>query len=150
MNSFNQLCKAAENLNAVDYTVILAEKSAKLIPALNAVSLDGTGGVEMLADFVLCSIVVDGKLSDEEFFLMKPMLDAFFGEDFDYEDCKKTVQLLRADAKDFRNYLDEFVDMLGEFSEELKEDIITVCLLICAVDGKISAKEKSWIKQLIQ
>lgn len=35
-------------------------------------------------------------------------------------------------------------------SEELKENIIIVCLLICAVDGKVSPKEKTWIKQLVK
>ena len=26
--------------------------------------------------------------------------------------------------------------------------IIIVCLMVCAIDGKISGKEKKWIKQL--
>lgn len=150
MTSFNQLCTTVENLDAVEYTALLAAKSLKIIPALNALSSDGIGGTEMLADFVLCSIVVDGKLSEEEYLLMKPMLNVFFGEDFDYDDCKKTVRVLRSDTKKFKKYLDNLVDLLGTLSEELKDDIITVCLLICAVDGKISAKEKSWIKQLIK
>lgn len=150
MKDFDKLCKEFEQLDPVDYAATLALKSAKIIPALNAVSGDGLGGVEMLADFVLCSIVADGKLSEEEFILMKPMMDIFFGEDFDYADCKETVKLLRRDAKAFKRYLDGVVDLLGELSEDLKDDIIIVCLLICAVDGKVSLKEKNWIKQLIR
>ena len=41
------------------------------------------------------------------------------------------------------------VDLIGLFSEDIKADIIVVCMLICAIDGNISAKEKNWIKQLI-
>ena len=41
------------------------------------------------------------------------------------------------------------VDLIGFFSEEMKADIIIVIMLICAVDGKISSKEKKWIKALI-
>ena len=32
---------------------------------------------------------------------------------------------------------------------EIREDVVIVCLLACAVDGKISFKEKQWIKRLI-
>ena len=28
--------------------------------------------------------------------------------------------------------------------------LLVVCLLVCAIDGKVSAKEKKWIKQLIR
>ena len=42
------------------------------------------------------------------------------------------------------------VDILGELDDELKDDIVIVCMMICAIDGKISLKEKNWIKQLIK
>ena len=41
------------------------------------------------------------------------------------------------------------VDVIGCFSDEMKTDIVIVAMLICAVDGKISFKEKNWIKKLI-
>ena len=41
------------------------------------------------------------------------------------------------------------VDILGLLSDELKDDIVIICLMICAIDGKVSLKEKKWIKQLI-
>lgn len=150
MKDFNNLCKEFEQLDPLQYAGILAAKSAKIIPALNAISGDKLGGVEILVDFILCSIVVDGKLSEEEFLLMKPMMDVFFGENFDYEDCKAAVRLIKRDTKELKNYLDETVDLLGQLSEDLKDDIIIVYLLICAVDGKVSLKEKNWIKPLIK
>ena len=42
------------------------------------------------------------------------------------------------------------VDILGMVSVELKTDIILVCLMVCAIDGHVSRKEKKWIKQLIR
>ncbi len=46
--------------------------------------------------------------------------------------------------------MDRMVDVIGLVSPELKDDIVLVCLMVCAVDGKVSAKEKKWIKQLIE
>ena len=53
-------------------------------------------------------------------------------------------------GKELKKYVDYMIDILGLVSDELKEDIIVVCLLICAIDGHISLKEKNWIKQLIK
>ncbi|MBO4357705.1 MAG: TerB family tellurite resistance protein, partial [Candidatus Methanomethylophilaceae archaeon] len=57
---------------------------------------------------------------------------------------------VRKDAKDDRVIIDYMVDILGEVSPELKADIIIITMLVCAVDGKISYKEKKWIKQLLE
>ena len=46
--------------------------------------------------------------------------------------------------------VDDMVDLIGCFSDEMKADIIVVAMLICAVDGKISQREKNWIKKLIK
>ena len=60
------------------------------------------------------------------------------------------MKSMRADNRQLKRYVDDMVDLLGLVSDDLKEDIILVCLILCAVDGKISAKEKRWIKQLIR
>ena len=41
------------------------------------------------------------------------------------------------------------VDLLELVSPKLKEDIVLVCMMVCAVDGKISYKERKWINNLI-
>jgi uncharacterized tellurite resistance protein B-like protein len=150
MTEFNKLCKQVEELDVLSYATILAEKSAKIIPALSALSGNGLDGVSIFADFILGSIVADGKLAEEEYLLMYPLLKDFFGEGINYEDCKKVVKSIRPESKEFKNALNDLVDYLGTLSEDLKDDIIIVCLLICSVDGKISLKEKQWIKQLIK
>ena len=61
------------------------------------------------------------------------------------------------DVEDFYNlrehiktYVDDLIDILGEISEGLKTDIIFVCMIICAIDGKVSLRERLWIKKLIK
>ena len=92
---------------------------------------------------------LEDMLQEEEYLLLYPMLYTFFGDSVDYEDCKKIAKEFKQEGKELKQYIDYIVDIFGLISDELKEDIITVCLLICAIDGNISAKEKNWIKQLI-
>ncbi len=149
MKDFNQLCKEIEDLDPLSYSGILHEKAAYILPRLSEIAGDSLDGISIFATFILGSIVADGKLSKQEYDLMYPLLYAFFGDSVNYDDCKKIVKSFRIESEEFKRDLDGMLYILGKADETLKNDIITVCLLICSLDGKISLKEKIWIKQLI-
>ena len=149
MKNFYQICKDVEKMDVLSYSTILAEKSLTILPMLNNIMEDEIDATTIFATFIIGSIVSDGKLKEEEYLLLYPTLYTFFGEQVNYEDCKKVASEFRKESKELKKYVDYMIDILGEFSDELKEDIIIVCLLICAIDGHISAKEKNWVKQLI-
>lgn len=150
MNDFNKICKLAENLNVLEYAGIITAKTAKIMPALNALTDDTAGSLELLATFMIASVYADGKLDESEYLLLMPALKLFFGDDFDYDSAKALVKAFKPEGRELKKVVDALVDLMGQLSEELKEDVITVCLLICAVDGKISRKEKRYIRQLIR
>lgn len=149
MKDFNQLCKEFEQLDTLNYSALLAEKSLKLLPALSKITSDGLTGIAMYATFILGAIVADGKVSEEEYLLCYPLLHEFFGDNVDYNDVKRAAKSLKPESKDLKKCVNALIDALGETDEELKSDAIIVCMMICAIDGKISLKEKNWIKQLI-
>lgn len=150
MKEFDQLCKAFEEMDLLSYGTLLQEKSNTVVPALAAVSGSDYTGLSAFATFIMGAIAVDGRLTEEEYILTKPMFEAFFGNTVDFELCSGLIRRMKPENKELKKNTDHLVDALGHLSEELKEDIITVCMLICAVDGKISLKEKNWIKQLIR
>ena len=150
MNTFKQICKAFEEMDVVSYSVVLAEKAKDILPALHAITGDAVSGVGAFATFIMGAIAADGRLAEEEYAICEPALKLFFGDEVDYETCRKTVLQLSAATRELKKCVDDMVDILGELSDELKSDIILVCLMFCAVDGKVSAKEKRWIKQLIR
>lgn len=149
MKQFDRLCKEFENLDSREYGALLAEKSKKIIPALAALSQDGLTGITVYATFILGAVIADGKISEEEYLLCYPMFRAFFGNEIDYDEVKRAARKMRSESKRLKKDVDDMTDLLGELSDELKNDIVTVCMMICAIDGKISTKEKNWIKQLI-
>ena len=150
MKDFNELCRSVEELSPLEYAAVLGRTSLKIMPAIRAFSEDGRTCAEVLAAFVIASVYADGKLDESEYLLMAPLLKAFFGEDFDFEDAKKLAKEWRKEGRAVKKEVDYLVDFLGTLSEELKGDIILACLLMCAVDGKVSLKEKSYIRQLMR
>lgn len=150
MREFDKLCKDFENLDALTYTAFLAKKSLEIIPALGAICEDGLTGIQIFNTFILGAMAADGKLSEEEYLLCYPLLKVFFGDELTYEDCAAVFKKLKKDQRELKKSVDEMVDVLGLVSEDLKDDIVLVCLAICAIDGKVSLKEKNWIKKLIK
>ncbi len=150
MSDFNKLCKEFEQIDATTYRALLAEKSLKVLPALMAITEDGLSGAEIFATFIMGAIAADGKLSEEECLLVYPLLSLFFCDSVNYEDCKKAVRSLRKEGNELKKIVDEMVDVIGLVSDDLKDDIIIVIMLITAIDGKISLREKNWIKKLIE
>ena len=150
MKDFDKLCIEFEQIDADTYADVLMSKSEVILPVLMAFSEDGLTGAEIFASFIYGAIAADGKLSEEEYALVYPLLHIFLGDDVNYEDTAKAFRSMKSDNREMKKRVDEMVDLIGLFSDELKADIIIVIMLICAVDGKISLREKNWIKQLIK
>ena len=151
MFEFNKLCKAFEEMDPNTFGDIIAEKSVAIIAALTAITRNGMDGMKIYLNFILCSIAADGKLAEEEYMILKPAFEKLAGKEVSYDDAVAIFKEAGLDkSKDYKNVVDEMVDILGTISLDLKRDIIIVCMMVCAVDGKISRKEKKWIKQLIR
>ena len=151
MSDFDRLCKEFEKMDPLTYSAVIKEKSVGILTALSAITKNGMDGMTIYADFILCSIAADGKLSKEEFSVLQPSLCLLMGKDVTYEDARSMFKELGLDrSKDYKEVMDLMVDILGLVSQELKDDIITVCMMICAIDGRISFREKRWIRRLIE
>ena len=150
MFELEKIVKKVEEMDAKSYATSLAVVSARVVEKLANVMQDGLAGLVIYQGLILGAVMADGKVSEGEFLLIKPMLDIAFEADVSYEASKELAKYLRPEAKEYKQYIDAVTDLFGEIDEDLKVDIITSCLLICGIDGKISLKEKMWLKQLVK
>lgn len=151
MSDFDTLCKVLEGMDAASYNEIMDAKTVDVIAGLAGLTEDGLSAVSIYADFILCAVAADGKLTEEEFLFVKPFLDVILERDATFGDAQKIFYDAGFDKpKDYKRSMDMMVDIIGEVSPELKDDIVLLCMMVCAVDGKISEKEKKWIARLIE
>lgn len=150
MNEFRKLCEAFEQMDPETFGEIISVKSKSIIGALSALTHSGVDGVTAYLNFILCAIAADGKLAQEEYELLQPLLETLLDKPVSYQDAKVIFSAAGLDRpQGYKDAVDAMVDLLGLVSVELKADIIMVCMMICGIDGKISRKEKKWIKQLM-
>ncbi len=149
MFEFNKVMKDYESLNAIERGLMLTEKSVSILAKLSALDIDGIDPVETLASFIIGSVVADGKLHEKEYLLIYPALVKVFGSDFDYESIKKEFEADKDGRKDIAGYTTDLLRVLGTVDETLYEDVIILCLCVVTIDGKVSLREKNYVKRLI-
>ena len=140
MFEFEKLCKEYEKLSYDGRRKILSELSENIMPAIKLVT-HGTDSFELL---VLAACSADGKLSVEEYSLLKDST----GLDFSYDRSAEMVKT--ANVKDVQQAADLFVDSFKEISEGIRSEMVSFCLCLCSADNKMKMKEKSFIKKLLK
>ena len=151
MSSFDSLCNILEEMDPETYTQLFNEKSVDVLAELSLLTADGVDGLTAYLQFILASVAADGKLAESEFYLLKPLFDGIAGKDVTYEEGIEIFEDMGLDEPDaFKNIVDTMVDIVGLVDEDIKDDIVLLCLLVCAIDGEVSQEEKDWIKQLIE
>lgn len=147
MFEFKKLCDEYEKLTSVERGLLLAEKSVKILAQLTVLDLPEADPVETLAGFIIGSVVADGKVNEQEYLLMYPALIQTFGYDFDFYSVKQAFSGVRA-RKLINEYTDRMLRVLDCVDETLRDDIIMLCLCVTAVDGKISLREKRYVRRI--
>ncbi len=151
MSDFDNLCKQLEEMDPETFVQIFNQKSVDVLNALMDLSADGKDGVTAYMQFILASVAADGKLTSEEFVLLKPMFDRTAEKDVSYEEGVAIFKEWGLDKPEaMKTVVDTMVDIIGLVDEDLKDDIVLLCLLVCAIDGEVSQEEKDWIKQLVE
>ena len=148
MTEFDRLCEMFENIDPETYLSIIMERSVAVLQDLTVLSGDEAPSIFM--DFIIASIAADGRLDENEYILVRPYIEALFNMEVSYEEAVRIFETAGLDKpKGMKDSVDRMVDVIGLFSREVKDDIIIICMMICAIDGVISEDEKDWIKQLI-
>lgn len=148
MFDFARICNDVEKLTPAERGILIASQSVKVLKGLSALPETADSPVTVLTTFIIGAVVSDGKLNEKEYLLIYPSLVKAFGDNFDYESVKKAV----SDGKEGRTFLNkcsaELMEYVKESDEDLQADIVTLCLLIVSVDGKINLKERRYVKNL--
>ena len=149
MFNFDEVCETIEDMHPYTYSALISEKRASVVKSLKDLNKNGLTGLTIYNGLMLGAISSDGKLAEEEFYLMKPTLDAAFGNKLTYKEAKSLIGNFYPGGKKYDQFQDAVKQLFNDISDELKRDIVIVCLLTFGVDGKISQKEKKWLKELL-
>ena len=147
MFEFQALCSEVEALTPAERAALITEKSVAVVEGLRALNLP-VDPIEILASFVVGSVVSDGSVSEKDYLNLHPALEQAFGDLCDLAGIERTFKVSRDVRKEIERDTAELLAILGEADETLAMNIVSLCLLVTSVDGKVSLRERRYIKQL--
>lgn len=147
MFAWKKLCNELEKLGPLDRGALLVEKSISVVHGLRALELP-FNPVETLVAFIMGSVVSDGVLNEKDYLYMYPSLVKAFGNDFDFMSVKQALQMAKDVKKEIADDTKKMMSVIAVCDQNLAADIVALCLLVTSADGKISLKEKRYIRQL--
>lgn len=150
MLEFKRVCNAYEKMSAIERGILLTQKAAVVLASLEELSLPGVDPVSTLAGFIVGSVTADGKINEKEYLLIYPALVKVFGDAFDFATLKNSFRRNEDGKKLVADYTEEMLHILSLMDEELKWNVIMLCLCIASIDGKITLKEKRYIRRLCE
>lgn len=148
MLKLKKLCDAYEDLTTVERGLLLTEKSVSLMAKLHTLSLPGLDPVSVLAGFIIGSVTADGRIREKEYLLIYPALVSAFGDQFDFATVKESFRRDKEGQKMLAAYTEEMMQILDLLDDSLAEDVITLCLCVLSIDGKVSLREKNYLRRL--
>lgn len=148
MLEFKKLCDAFEEMPPIKRSVLLTEKSVAVLAKLCSIPFMDCDPTNILAGFIIGACISDGKISEKEYLIMYPSLVKIFGDSFDFNSVKAVFQKNGSAEKSVTEYTENMQRLLSLADETLRADIVTLCLCIAAADGKITLREKSYIRRL--
>ena len=150
MSNFDKFCDKIAAMPTEKKYDLINEYGRTIIPALDAIAEEGQNGISIYTDFMLGAVACDGKLSKEEFELMKPFFDAAADKDVSYDEALAIFKEAGLENPEkYKKSIDLMVDIIGLVNEDLKNTIIAACLIVCSLDGEVSKEEKEWILNLV-
>ncbi len=150
MKELKKICTDFEKLSVAERTALLVESSVSVLQKLHQADIPGVDSVSSLVGFILGATIADGEINEQEYLLIYPSLVRTFGSDFDFASVKESFKKDKNGKKMVRQYTQNLIKVIGRFEEDVVVDIITLCLCVLSVDGKVTLKERNYIKQLLK
>lgn len=150
MKELKQVCKEFENLSTIERTALLAESSVRVVGKLAELNIDGIDPLRSLYGFILGATVADGQINEQEYLLIYPLLVRTFGMDFDYASVKESFKTDKEGKKAVKKYTRDLLTAIADVDESMVEDIVMLCLCVLSVDGKVTLKERNYLKKLLK
>lgn len=148
MTDFQKLCRICEQMTDVERGLNVTAKAVEVVAKLKALDIPGVRPVETLVAFIVGSAVADGKLDDNGYVAIAPSLEKAFGGECDIAVIKQSYKVSKDVRREVKRHAEQLMSVISRVDDDLADDIVLLCLLICSVDGKVTLKERSYVRQL--
>ena len=150
MRDFEKFCKQLEKMSYDDLLKFAGEKYGSCLRALAQVT---DGDVKKAsAALTICAMAaasVDGKFAEGEYYHIAGLINATAGtEETSYEEAKALIEKTVPMKDSGSDFVETIYLTIAKVDVDAAVDLIFFLAAICAADGDVCWKERSWLKKI--
>ena len=150
MKTVDMLIAEYNAFSEADKAVALGKYTMKAITSCVMYEDNPEEATLALGILTYAAILADDRISDEELMLMYRGMQVSLNGEVDWDECQMIAANILNNKADFRAGAEKFAgNYLSMWKDNDKEDVIMLCIALCAIDGVISEKEKIWLDELV-
>ena len=132
------------------YLYIFKFKSDMILIVLRETYVDDLNGLSLYTKLLFQTLNFNYAFSEEIYDQHKELLDAAIGYDITFEEAQRYASLARRENKAFEEFADDIGRMFKKIPEDIKEDIVTICLLLGSINQRPTYKVRSFFARYYQ
>ncbi|MCH5156262.1 MAG: hypothetical protein J1G02_00110 [Clostridiales bacterium] len=150
MKSIEQFIEDYNNLSPEERSLAFSKYTMQSMSSFVKSAEDFEEATYALGVLTCAAILADDRISDEELLILYAGLKISLGTKADIEESKKLAAEILQDKNDYKDSAKIVAEKyLSVWNDNDKENVIMLCIALCAIDGVVSPKEILWLKELI-
>lgn len=151
--TIDQVCNQCENLSNEAFNQLVNQKLNAVMPKLNNITLNIGNqkftGDTLLTHILIATVITDYTVTDSEVRFLTTMITTYINPGLDFPTVKQFIMNMGNNVGGTQAFADSLIDALGRIENQLKVDIVMLCMLLASVDGKITASERNFLAKLL-
>ncbi len=149
MSDLKTLLRQVEDMPTSAILKGIMDHTKPVLEGLESVGIDEP--VKMYLTLVISMIAVDGKLAENEYQVLSPMVEAVIGRKMTYAEAKDFVfKGSSFNDKELRANITNVVNMVYNRDQRVFMEIMILLIYISGVDGDICRRERKFLEQLMR
>ena len=150
MRTVEQLIAEYTALSEEERMLALNKYTMKAVASCLRYEDDYEEATKAIGVLTYAAIIADDRISDDELLLIYAGLKITLGDRIDLDECKRIAAETLINRDTYKSAAKHFAEVyLSLWDDKDKEDVINLCIALCAMDGVVSPLEVKWLKELV-
>lgn len=132
------------------YEEVFREKADLVIMATKDSYVDDTWGLSMYVRLLFQIINFKGSFDEDVFKKHQNLLNIAVGYEVSYPEAEKLSSQARRENRAIREFSENIIRLFRKIPSEIKEDIITFCLILGSENGRPIYKVREFLRNLYE
>ena len=143
---WHELC----NISPESYLPVFKFKSEMIVIVTRDTWVDDLNGLSLYIKLLFQTLNFNYAFSREVYEQYKDLLSVAVGYEISFEESERIASLARRENRELNEFVENVNRMFRKIPEDIKEDIITICLLLGSINQRPTYKVRTFLSRFYE